>query len=254
MKGLTNRKNFYIYLNCNVSNALALFSHIQEKVSECEIFRGVKRTPLRATCEGHIWMWMVRWTPGQGTTAILTLDGRTCACTTAHVLPYADLKVLVSFWVFDQIMVCKSEQQVDWCGLVSHGLMEFSTITLFSSALRSFLFPFIFSLPPDVSFSHPFCVLSSLPLIRLYVANVGDSRAVLCLWIGSTGTLQCDQISDDHNVYNPLEQSRLENLGLNVQKLVEWGRLGPYANTRSIGDYSIKGGYKDVDILRWKIA
>ena len=84
--------------------------------------------------------------------------------------------------------------------------------------------------------------------IRLYIANVGDSRAVLCYW--DKDSLRCDQISDDHTVYNPFEQTRLSDLGLNVQKLLDWGRLGPYANTRSIGDYSIKGGYRDVDILR----
>ena len=81
------------------------------------------------------------------------------------------------------------------------------------------------------------------------MANVGDSRAVLCFF-NSRHELQATQISDVHNVYNPTEQRRLANLGLVVEDLVRFGRLGPYQVTRSIGDYAIKGGYKDVDILR----
>ena len=87
---------------------------------------------------------------------------------------------------------------------------------------------------------------------RLYVANVGDSRAVLC-YLDSHQELQATQISDVHNVYNPSEQQRLAKLGLVVDELVHFGRLGPYQVTRSIGDHAIKGGYKDVDILRYSV-
>ena len=62
--------------------------------------------------------------------------------------------------------------------------------------------------------------------------------------------LTASQLSDDHNIYNPGEQKRLHQLGLDVQSLLQFGRLGPFQITRSIGDYSIKGGYKEVDVLR----
>ena len=92
-----------------------------------------------------------------------------------------------------------------------------------------------------------------LLLSRLFVANVGDSRAVLC-YLDKNGELQAEQISDVHNVYNPNEQQRLSRLGMSIDHLVRFGRLGPYQVTRSIGDHAIKGGYKDVDILRYSIV
>ena len=87
---------------------------------------------------------------------------------------------------------------------------------------------------------------------RLYVANVGDSRAILA-YEASNGSLQVKQLSDDHGVENEQELERLTALGLDREQLKESGRLGPQENTRSIGDYSIKAGYKDVDVLRYAI-
>ena len=83
----------------------------------------------------------------------------------------------------------------------------------------------------------------------LCVANVGDSRAVVVYW-GPNGTLETQQLSTDHDVKNEDELKRLERLGLDPEALKRSGRLGPHENTRSIGDYNIKGGYKSVDILR----
>lgn len=84
---------------------------------------------------------------------------------------------------------------------------------------------------------------------RLYVAGVGDSRAVL-VYERSDGTLATEQLGADHTVANEAELSRLELLGLSRSTLVAAGRLGSHECTRSIGDYSIKAGYRDVDILR----
>ena len=84
---------------------------------------------------------------------------------------------------------------------------------------------------------------------KLWVANVGDSRAVLCYLDGS-GKLRAEQISEDHNTRNDKEIVRLVECGLDELSLRSSGRLGVHQNTRSIGDYSIKGGYKDHDILR----
>ena len=84
---------------------------------------------------------------------------------------------------------------------------------------------------------------------QLYVANVGDSRAVVVCQTPYE-TLETRQLSTDHDVKNENELKRLEQLGLDPEKLKRAGRLGPQENTRSIGDYNIKGGYKSVDILR----
>lgn len=85
---------------------------------------------------------------------------------------------------------------------------------------------------------------------RLFVANVGDSRAVL-VREKPDGTLVAEQLSVDHGVQNEEELKRLEGVGLKREGLLEAGRLGSQENTRSIGDYYIKTGYKDVDTLRY---
>ena len=83
---------------------------------------------------------------------------------------------------------------------------------------------------------------------RLYVANVGDSRAILA-YEERGGPLQVKQLSEDHGVENEQELQRLMALGLDREQLKKSGRLGTQENTRSIGDYSIKGGYKDTEML-----
>lgn len=83
----------------------------------------------------------------------------------------------------------------------------------------------------------------------LYIANVGDSRAVL-VNENEKGVQQIVQLSVDHGVDDIDELKRLVDLGLDRDQLQRSGRLGSQENTRSIGDYSIKQGYKDVDTLR----
>ena len=84
---------------------------------------------------------------------------------------------------------------------------------------------------------------------RLYVANVGDSRALL-VYETPNKTLGVIQLSVDHSVENEEELKRLDALGLDPNEIIKSGRLGMHENFRSIGDYSIKQGYKDVDTLR----
>ena len=93
-------------------------------------------------------------------------------------------------------------------------------------------------------------VVAVLTNTTLYVANVGDSRAILA-YEESDGSLQVKQLSEDHGIENEQELERLMALGLDQDQLKKSGRLGTQENTRSIGDYSIKGGYKDVDVLRY---
>ena len=83
----------------------------------------------------------------------------------------------------------------------------------------------------------------------IHVANVGDSRAIL-VFETSDGALQMSQLTEDHDVHNEEELKRLSQLGLDPRELKVSGRLGTQENTRSIGDYSIKGGFRDVDVIR----
>ena len=78
---------------------------------------------------------------------------------------------------------------------------------------------------------------------RLYVANVGDSGAIL-VHETSDGSMRVRQLSEHHDVKNEQELERLTALGLEQRQLKTSGRLGTHQNTRSIGDYSIKGGYQ----------
>lgn len=83
---------------------------------------------------------------------------------------------------------------------------------------------------------------------KLYVSNVGNSRALLCR-TDSEGVLRVGQLSVDHDLRNDDELCRLQQLGLDVQKLVGAGRLGNQANTRCLGNYLVKGGYKEFEQL-----
>ena len=62
--------------------------------------------------------------------------------------------------------------------------------------------------------------------------------------------LHVKQLSGDHGVENEEEElKRLSDLELDSEQLIRMDRLGTQENIKSIGDYSIKGGYKDVDVI-----
>ncbi|KAH9504077.1 PHOsphatase [Bulinus truncatus] len=84
---------------------------------------------------------------------------------------------------------------------------------------------------------------------KLYVANVGDTRAFLCK-TDTDGVLRVIQLSYDHTIADPGEQTRLQQAGLDINKLKLLRRVGNSDCTRCIGDYHVKGGYKDIDVLR----
>ena len=83
----------------------------------------------------------------------------------------------------------------------------------------------------------------------LYIANIGNCRALLCTLDGNR-TLTVTQVSEDHNVKNETELSRLVSLGLSRDSLIKTGHLGIYESSRSIGDYNIKHGYSDIESLK----
>ena len=75
-------------------------------------------------------------------------------------------------------------------------------------------------------------------------------RALLCYRTGGND-IGVRQLSTDHTVGNKSEASRLQSLGIDVSRLTSYGVLGSHDNTRTLGDYYLKGGYKENDILRY---
>nr|XP_036862822.1 TGF-beta-activated kinase 1 and MAP3K7-binding protein 1 isoform X2 [Manis javanica] len=82
---------------------------------------------------------------------------------------------------------------------------------------------------------------------RLYVANVGTNRALLCK--STVDGLQVTQLNVDHTAENEDELFRLSQLGLDAGKLKQVGVVCGQESTRRIGDYKVKYGYSDIDLL-----
>lgn len=80
---------------------------------------------------------------------------------------------------------------------------------------------------------------------KLYICNVGTCRVLLCK-IDENKAPRVIQFSVDHNLNNLDETLRLESLGLNANNL----RANHFFETRVIGCYEGKGGYKDNEYLK----
>ncbi|XP_010903787.1 TGF-beta-activated kinase 1 and MAP3K7-binding protein 1 isoform X3 [Esox lucius] len=83
---------------------------------------------------------------------------------------------------------------------------------------------------------------------RLYIANVGTNRALLCK-SASDGQNQVLQIGRPHTTENEDELQRLAGLGLDVSRLRQAGVIAGQSSTRRIGDYRVKYNYTDIDLL-----
>uniref|UniRef100_H0WFL4 TGF-beta-activated kinase 1 and MAP3K7-binding protein 1 n=1 Tax=Otolemur garnettii TaxID=30611 RepID=H0WFL4_OTOGA len=82
---------------------------------------------------------------------------------------------------------------------------------------------------------------------KLYVANVGTNRALLCK--STVDGLQVTQLNVDHTTENEDELFRLSQLGLDTGKIKQIGIICGQESTRRIGDYKVKYGYTDIDLL-----
>ncbi|KAJ8942761.1 hypothetical protein NQ314_009972 [Rhamnusium bicolor] len=83
---------------------------------------------------------------------------------------------------------------------------------------------------------------------KLYVANVGNCRVLLCQ-TDQNSVLKVVQLSVDHDLKNEDELLRLSQIGINIKNLRHSSRLGNQENTRCLGNYNVKGGYKDFEDL-----
>lgn len=82
---------------------------------------------------------------------------------------------------------------------------------------------------------------------KLYIANVGTNRALLCK--STVDGLQVTQLNVAHTVENEDELFRLSELGLDPGKVKQVGLIGGQESTRRIGDYKVKYGFSDIDLL-----
>lgn len=80
---------------------------------------------------------------------------------------------------------------------------------------------------------------------KIFICNVGTCRVLLCK-IDENKAPRVIQFSVDHNLNNSDEALRLEHLGINTNNL----RSTPILETRAIGCYHGKGGFKDNQYLR----
>lgn len=87
-------------------------------------------------------------------------------------------------------------------------------------------------------------VLALIYKEKLYIANVGTCKALLCK-NDDNNVLRVTQVSVDHNLSNPDEEQRFKSLGLDVKALKQNGRV----TTRCIGNFMGKTGYKDSSML-----
>ncbi|XP_039760578.1 TGF-beta-activated kinase 1 and MAP3K7-binding protein 1-like [Pararge aegeria] len=78
---------------------------------------------------------------------------------------------------------------------------------------------------------------------KLYVANVGETRALLCR-TDDNAVLRVVQLTQDHSLNNEDELLRLSQLGLDVNKLRNAQYLGNQTGTRCLGNHLVKGLYK----------
>lgn len=78
---------------------------------------------------------------------------------------------------------------------------------------------------------------------KLFVAHVGDTRALLCR-TDDNAVLRVVQLTVDHSLNNEDELLRLQQLGLDVNKLRNSQYLGNQTGTRCLGNYLVKGLYK----------
>ncbi|CAG9770611.1 unnamed protein product [Ceutorhynchus assimilis] len=83
---------------------------------------------------------------------------------------------------------------------------------------------------------------------KLFVANVGNCRVLLCQ-TDANSVLKVVQLSIDHDLQNEDELLRLSQIGINPHNLRNSSRLGNQENTRCLGNYAIKDGYKDFEDL-----
>ena len=96
------------------------------------------------------------------------------------------------------------------------------------------------------AFSRASSALAIILNKKLFVANAGDTRAVVCRKNPATGDLNVIRLSVDHVLANEDEMLRLCQLGIEDPETA----LGSPGYTRCLGFHNGKRGYQEVEALR----
>ncbi|XP_045474572.1 TGF-beta-activated kinase 1 and MAP3K7-binding protein 1-like [Harmonia axyridis] len=96
------------------------------------------------------------------------------------------------------------------------------------------------------------CAVALILNNKLYVANVGNCRVLLCQ-TDENDVMKVVELSVEHNLNNQDELLRLSQLGIKVDILKNASTLGNQENTRCLGNYMIKGCYKEFKDLETAI-
>ncbi|KAG8014575.1 TGF-beta-activated kinase 1 and MAP3K7-binding protein 1 [Nibea albiflora] len=83
---------------------------------------------------------------------------------------------------------------------------------------------------------------------KLYIANVGTNRALLCK-SSIDGQNQVLQIGRPHSTDNEDELQRLAALGVDSARVRQAGQIAGQSSTRRLGDYRVKFNYNEIDLL-----
>ncbi|KAM4751253.1 TGF-beta-activated kinase 1 and MAP3K7-binding protein 1 isoform 2-T3 [Anableps anableps] len=83
---------------------------------------------------------------------------------------------------------------------------------------------------------------------KLYVANVGTNRVLLCK-SSSDGQNQVLQIGRPHSTDNEDELQRLAAMGVDAARVRQAGQIAGQTSTRRLGDSRVKINYNEIDLL-----
>ncbi|KAL3268698.1 hypothetical protein HHI36_007801 [Cryptolaemus montrouzieri] len=92
------------------------------------------------------------------------------------------------------------------------------------------------------------CAVALIFNNKLYVANVGNCRVLLCQ-TDENNVMKVIQLSIEHDLKNEDELLRLSQIGIDINNLKKSSHLGNQSNTRCLGNYMVKGGYKEFEDL-----
>ncbi|OTF84090.1 hypothetical protein BLA29_004429 [Euroglyphus maynei] len=86
------------------------------------------------------------------------------------------------------------------------------------------------------------CVITIINTVKIYVANIGDTRAILCF--EHDNMIRSQELSTRHDLSNPSELRRLESISIETEVLNLNQRIGNMSLTRCLGNLRLKNSYK----------
>nr|XP_027203785.1 TGF-beta-activated kinase 1 and MAP3K7-binding protein 1-like [Dermatophagoides pteronyssinus] len=91
------------------------------------------------------------------------------------------------------------------------------------------------------------CVITIINKVKIYVANIGDARAILCS--KHNDQIRSQELSTRHDLSNPNELKRLESISIETEVLKSNQRIGNMTLTRCLGNLRLKNSYRKYCVL-----